>query len=757
MASKKINTKPRKSNGQSSLLSGLSGILSVLNNQEDKVHFNTYDASNTVKKEIEKDLGYYGDVINSIVDDTDELGVNSNILDLLSSEAKKTKNTGEFEELQKFLSDSGNSTMVENLYKVNLSRNQRIQDYRMVTAYMTQLQDVIDTFADNILSPDDSSKLNMYIAAEGQNSKAVNETIKRTRKKYDLNAKTKNIVIETLKEGEQFYICMPYDRAFAKLIAAKDSRIIRENFTYALNESTLSKSRTYDPLVFKKSEIAILESYSPELVNEHGNQGIEKLLFESVNAVRIHSNEDYLPEFLLSEVNIAYNKQDILAEAFTEEDTLKEYQKLINKDTPKPDKLISANDGMKTADELESKIKLKGCVVKKLKTENVVPIYLNGICLGFYYLEISENIERETDIIKNPLARVKYGKDEHTANARDIVLSKFSDLLTKRLDVNFVNANPNFKEIIYQFCSENEVLSGKKTMKITYFSPEDIIHFRINPDDDGRGVSLLERSVFYAKLFIAILTANIMMKITRSFDKRAYYIRQGIDTNSAQSVMDVIMQIKKSQFGLNDISNLNKITNVIGRFNDFFIPITAGGDKPIDFDIIAGQDVEVKTDFLDFLERMAISSTGMPSNFLDTRSDIDFAKQLGMLNQKVLMRVISLQVDLQMPLEKFISRIIYSEMDEDCTATITTTLPPPSSLNMTNTMDQLQNAMQVKDNITQNVLGDSPDEGTAKEFNRLLMQLLCPQIEWDKYQAMAKEAELRAKGESLDKTDTAEQ
>lgn len=59
----------------------------------------------------------------------------------------------------------------------------------------------------------------------------------------------------------------------------------------------------------------------------------------------------------------------------------------------------------------------------------------------------------------------------------------------------------------------------------------------------------------------------------------AYYVKQTVDTNIAQTLLNTINQIKQSNFGIRQFQNINNILNITGRFNDYVIPTGASGES----------------------------------------------------------------------------------------------------------------------------------------------------------------------------------
>ena len=54
-----------------------------------------------------------------------------------------------------------------------------------------------------------------------------------------------------------------------------------------------------------------------------------------------------------------------------------------------------------------------------------------------------------------------------------------------------------------------------------------------------RGISDLSRAVMPAMLYILLYLTDIIGKITRSTDKRVFYVKQNVETNVAKTMIDV--------------------------------------------------------------------------------------------------------------------------------------------------------------------------------------------------------------------------
>ena len=90
--------------------------------------------------------------------------------------------------------------------------------------------------------------------------------------------------------------------------------------------------------------------------------------------------------------------------------------------------------------------------------------------------------------------------------------------------------------------------------------------------------------------------------LTRGQDKRVYYVKQSVEQNIAQTLLNVIDQIKKNNFNIMQIENMNSILNMTGQFNDYVIPVGMSGDPPINMEVLQGQDINPQNEFMDKLE-----------------------------------------------------------------------------------------------------------------------------------------------------------
>ena len=306
---------------------------------------------------------------------------------------------------------------------------------------------------------------------------------------------------------------------------------------------------------------------------------------------------------------------------------------------------------------------------------------------------------------------------------KDAMMNKLSKMLSKFIDVNFINNNQDMADQIYMILNHNEINNNKKLskMKVTFLPPEDVEHlyFELN-QKTHRGVSELEKALIPAKLYVCLYVTNALAILTRGYDKRAYYVKQSVDTNIAQSLLTVINQIQRGNFGAREISSIKNILGVLGRFQDLVIPLTATGDSPLQMEVMQGQEINTQEEFMQRLEQMAVEALDMPYEFVVQGRATDFATSLTMSNGKVLRKAFKRQAIIQLFGGRIGTKLYNFEYSENMNLELQ--LPPPTFLNLLNTNQLIQNVNENVQVLTQMELGQDSDQLLVEVFQRKLMR-----------------------------------
>jgi len=314
-----------------------------------------------------------------------------------------------------------------------------------------------------------------------------------------------------------------------------------------------------------------------------------------------------------------------------------------------------------------------------------------------------------------------------------------------------------------------------KQIRMVYLKPNEVIHFGQGTEDYYD--SIYKSVLFSAKLYLAVLTSQVMLRLVRSPEKRAFYIEVDLDNDTEAVVQQFMRDIKTKDIKMSNFGeDINTLLNAIGTFQDYYIPVVEG-QKPVEIDTIPGMNVEITNDFLDYLLKSMISGLGIPPEFLSYSEQTEFARSLGMMNGKFVRSILVWQKILGKQFTKMF-RLLYqneylndydlnrlkkqikklekksdddtilvdTEEEKDKVAKTTSMLkdtffnleklsvkfPPPQALNMTTITERINNSRDIIDFIATTYV-DQNDAELQYEFKRELTKDMLNTLDWDKY------------------------
>lgn len=743
------------------------------------------------------DLQDLNDRINSSLDKIVDRNMNVHGMPSVSRlysriiDSNKGKDSDIIDSLDKMFD---NGLMTDDLYGMFMSNRylkELDNEIDTVCKYMPKLEEALAVQKDCVLSADHFSK--DFLSFENPNSSSdednalFNERAKDLKEKYELARLVEEIYEDTSKYGEKFIYRVPYSEAIGKLLAVKpDGSLVAPVATGKINESAEDDSNDMESYMFSmnsnssmftgsdnqasfKENAVIMES---TLEGDNKNSSKPAVSFRSVlkdkesfrigvelckggyieSAIRDHQTafkkKTTFSAKSLASIHEAVREKHIQASGN------------IELGTSKRDERIIANDGLIGGETPEPvKVKAPGCVIRKLPREQVVPIYIDDICMGYYFFELrttdtSESFLGFKNILGDPLTNMR-GDSHQVFNTvdnqrQDDTIRYVAGQLSTFIDKNFVNNNQDLAKEIYMILKYNDLFNTPSidTIRVTFVPPEDMVHFFFKQDPiTHRGISDLEKGLIPAKIYSSLYITTSIGNLTRGQDKRVYYVKQNVETNIAQTLLNTIAQIKQSNFGIRQFQNINNILNITGRFNDFVIPTNSSGDPPVQFEIMPGQEIQTPTDLMESLEEMAVNSTGIPIEIIQARQSIDYAMQLTMSSSKVLRFCYKRQELFQALLNQLITPIYNYEYDE--AVTINVILPPPSFINITNTNQLVDNTKTFVQSIVDADLANEDDDKLKNiYFNKLFKHYLGTHLDVATHDAILDRARIEAKANS---------
>lgn len=649
--------------------------------------------------------------------------------------------------------------MTEDLYGMFMgNRYLRELDTEIDTVckYMPRLEEALEVQKDCVLSADHFSKdfLNFTCVGNHKDSSVFAERCKDIKKKYKLQELVEEIYEDTSKYGERYIYKVPYKTAIGRLLATKpDSQLVPPpSIGSRLNEGVTIAKNEYFRLTMEPSSL---------IISDMGNG--KQVLSESASTIEMDKNNKQVSKSILQN-NESFSIGVEICTSNIIESAVRDYEDMVNKrkvsrtssmkhiheqqtinesknieakgnidwgENKIDDRVIQANDGLIAGTRPDPiDVDTYGCVVKKLDRDHIIPIYIEDINMGYYYFEVrtidnSEAAMGFKNLMGDPLTNLRGASNLNMntvdSTRQDETIKYVAAQLSKFIDKKFVNRNQDLAREIYMILKYNELFNtpSMDMIRITFIPPEDIQHFYFRKDDKThRGISDLDKSLIPAKIYSSLYITDAIARLTRGQDKRVYYVKQTVDSNIAQTLLNTITQIKQSNFGIRNFQSINNVLNITGRFNDFVIPTNASGEPPINFEVMPGQDIQTPTELMDALEEMAINSTGIPIEIIQARQSVDYAMQLTMSSSKVLRWCYKRQELFQDDLSELVTSIYNYEYNE--AVEIKVTLPPPSFINVTNTNQLIDNTRNFVQSIVEVELANEQDDRLKNKYTAAL-------------------------------------
>ena len=610
-------------------------------------------------------------------------------------------------------------------------------EFDMICRYMPKLQAALDIKRDAVLCSDSYSKEFLNVRVKGENPSsdrngAIQNNIAEMIKKYDLSNKAEKWYDDTAKYGEEIVYCVPYSIALDQLLKRKN------NTSYSLTESSIDLKDLLPKDAKGTATVSANEMGDP-VINIRFDTS--KVLMEAVQNnlfLRKAAGDDNLrglsESFVIHETNSSF--EDHLKKSG--KNTEVKFDQTIGNELEWEDDRTAADGLSRSKKDDNTKLKVNGAVVRTIKHDRIIPIYIEDIMFGGYYIRFKQYEDMDinssgnfrgynsvTGMFNNaPVSNISnYNEDE--VNKRDLLLRTVAGQISQKIDKAFINANTDLKEEIYlmlRFNDRYNQISHTMDMDVVFIPADDIHHLKFREDPEThRGISDLWDSLVPAKQWITLSLTSILGWTTRGFDRRVYYVKQALDTNTAQSLLNVVATIKKGNFGVRQMESVNNILNIVGRFNDFVIPIGPSGDPPIQFDTQPGQQFDFPDQLLGNLEESSVNPI-LPIEIVNSSTGMDFAVRYTMTNAKLLREVLKRQLKMEDFLSEVFTKIYRFEYEENIELEVM--LPPPAFLSMTQSTQLINSASQYADTIVDIEMAGETDEARQMFKKRIIRKMI---------------------------------
>lgn len=790
-------------NGSVKIDKGFRRQLANLNNMIGQANLNLYGTDR--QSEVDQLNSQFQTIMNNQMDsitkrDSDDI---TSFLGQIISNDRKTTATDELFNNQ-FLSMTGDDmgAMQSFIYDAYRSKILEQSDIHEVSSQLIELSEAILITRDAIISADVvegrmSRTLKIDNVDEDDKEGAIS-IIETMEKKFKLLEKIKNFIVpKTLEFGEFYVYIIPYSKLFSDFDKAKSKmggygdRLYRESTVFESFDVDVRKSKETK----KASELhrefyewcdSVYESYTIQ-DKTRNSKATQKKISDTVSKdefrkdmqnilehVTVSPFELPLPVLEEGVGSIEMLKQHMIDQNViymergeSDEIEYKYVEKVstFTESNLKPDNVFDTiNDskvddsetfGTKSKEKKEKKedfSSIKDCYVKMIDPMKMVPIKVMNTTIGYYYIQ-SEDVTPLAGAASNTLYFSKF--DDHRKERT--LVDAIAERIVKNFDKPFLEKNSKFKSLIVD--ALNYYNLNERKLKFQFIPVEYVQEFKIDEDMDGNGTSMIKKSLFYAKLYLMILLFKIMSIILNSNDTKVNYVKKsGIDKDIANKIQEIARIKQSRQININDLFSYTTIINKVGNGSEMYIPTGRSGERPIETEILSGQDIQLNGDLLEMLKNSYILGTGVPAAIVNYMQEADFAKVIEQNNTKFNGRVVNYQLDFNPNITSMYKMIMKwsTTLDDTVIDNFEFTLQPPKTTTI-NTKADLINQFNALADFLITLLFDDPNQNIEntdlldeiKEFKRLLCEDQLPMIDMSMVEDLVEKARMAVKEKKL--------
>lgn len=681
--------------------------------------------------DVDKLNSEFQNILHGDVDDITKKD-NEDVTSFLSKLYSQDKKITSMEQLldNQFMSITGDeySTMQSFIYEAYRNKLLEQSDLHEISSQLIELSEAILTTRDAIISSEIvEGRMNRTLSFNYTDNDAKDDLVaivEHIEKRFELQEKIKEFIVpKTLEYGEYYAYIVPYSKIFNDFVKQRESGYYRTNTSMMYyRESTLLES------VYKEEDEArkeqkgkkvkgfidhlyddYLESYNnqnkrkpPGILQESPNKDeFTKDVKAMLNNITICNEAVPLPVVEEGIDSIKMYMDEFVTESgdkmkrgkiFTEE---KEEDKYIPDKNPfnqiiqsdpkegitfvdKPEK--SGKGGVENFDDI------KDCYVKLIPPTRILPLKIMNQIIGYYYV-VAEDITPLSGMISSTLYYSKFDENRKEQN----IIDSIAERIVQSFDKKFLKDNLKFKKTIVDAINHYNLNEHK--LKFQFIPVEYIQEFKINKDEEDNGQSMIKKSLFYAKLFLMILLFKIMSIILYSNDQRVNYIKtSGLDKNLSNKVQEIARIKQSRQINMVDLFNYTTLINKVGNGAELYIPTGRTNERPMETEILSGQEIQLNTELMEMLKNGYILATGVPSTILNYLNEADFAKIIEQQNSKYNGRVVNYQLDFNRDITEMYKKILRwsTNISEGDISNFTFTLQPPKT-SVTNTKTEAIN------------------------------------------------------------------
>ena len=644
-------------------------------------------------------------------------------------------------------------------------------DIHEVSSQLIELSEAILITRDAIVSADVvEGRMSRTLSFENLSDEEATNSIsivEKMEEKFKLQEKIKNFIIpKTLEYGEYYAYIIPYSVLFNALNRGK----LKHNV--GLQQPVYSESgdctvyESFDPKAKKNSEDNF-DKFVDDIYTEYAKTSSK----DKKNMQRTVNKSEFKSDIKNILSNITINNTDtplpIMEEGYDSIKFMADHHMMfedsgetsvddINKKREIDDltgnknifnalnkKKHDENSAEGLFDDKGEFSDITDCYFRLIEPTRIIPVKIMSTVIGYYYVQ-DEDIVPLAGSVSSNLYFTKFDDNRKESNIIDAIAKR----VVGEFDKPFLKRNIKFKKAIvdcFNYYNLNE-----KRVKFQFIPAQYIQEFKIDEDVNGNGQSMIKKSLFYAKLYLMLLLFKVMSIILYSNDTKVNYIKQsGIDKDVSNKIQEIARIKQSRQINMTDLFSYTNLINKVGNGNEMYVPVGRSGERPIETDVLQGEEVQLNNDLLEMLKNAYILGTGVPAAIVNYMNEADFAKVVEQNNTKFNGRVVNYQLDFNDSITKMYKKLLKwsTKLDPSLISNFKFSLQPPKTAAISAKGELINQFNQLSDFLSQLMFDDpqtapNPDDAnkTVRQFKELLAEEQLPMIDMNEIRKIVDKA-----------------
>lgn len=564
------------------------------------------------------------------------------------------------------------------------------RDMQNICTQMPEMREVINVIRDSIIECNVATgSVSRSIVFENHaDNESYEAKVKELEQRHELLMAIKNFIVPNgLMHGEMNIQVTPYAKLFAELESLHDSK-------YGVTDSRRGTNTTS---AFKESVPAEIMNSFHESKSINSDENV-KTIMESVSSM---SKVDTIDEYkighdmtnsetsrkqidsavkenvtnLLNSISVSNGRSVMMEEMGPngfKDFILKEYAEDVKRrgETSKnPDTHFSESvnfnkisngifgDVDQDVVNLGDYKSIKGCYIKYLDGLRLVPIRMDRRVIGYYY--VSTTMDLQTNAAQpNGMVDLSF---QHYTKDKNLV-DNLANMIIQSFDKKMLERNIKLKNEIAEIIMAHKFSEGK--LSFIYIPENEVIRIVINEDENGKGHSVLEPTMFPSRMYLMLTMYNMLYTLNNNTTRIHYLKSSGLNKDYAAQIQRKMRKFQSRRITIDDIYSYSGVLNKVGGMGEMVLPTGRGDYKALETDTIEAVQNPINMEFLEAQRREAISGTGVPHlMMINAIDEADFAKTLEMANARFLSTVSSYKIDFNKGLTKFYQAILKSSTD----------------------------------------------------------------------------------------------